>query len=143
LVEIPTKQIFIYGHSVGGAIAIDLAIKHSEAAGLIVQSSFTSLRDMTKRFGLYWLLPIDLLLHQKFDSLQKIGSLQIPVLLIHGMADPQIPASMSQRLYAAAPEPKQLLLIPQAGHDNHLEPQYYEILSQFIAIHTRRSQSLS
>ena len=139
--KIPTQQIFIYGHSVGGAIAIDLAVKHPDAAGLIVQSSFTSLRDMTKRFGLYWLLPIDFLLHQKFDSLQKIRSLQIPVLFIHGTADPQIPASMSQKLYAAAPQPKQLLLIPQAGHDNHMKAQYDRLMKQSIEMQMRQSQS--
>lgn len=70
--QIPANKIFIYGHSVGGAIAINLAVKHPEAAGLIVQSSFTSLQDMTKRFGIYWLLPVDIILNQKFDSLKKI-----------------------------------------------------------------------
>ena len=59
--KIPSNRIVIYGHSVGGAIAIDLAAKHPEATALIVQSSFTSMRDMTIRFGVYWFLPIELL----------------------------------------------------------------------------------
>jgi hypothetical protein len=131
--QVPAKQIFIYGHSVGGAVAIDLATKHPEAGALIVQSSFTSLRDMTKRFGLFWVLPIDLILRQRFDSLQKIKSLRMPLLIIHGTADPQIPAAMGQALYDAAPDPKQILIIPKAGHDNNMSDQYYQVVKQFIA----------
>ncbi|MGK7877974.1 MAG: hypothetical protein AB4426_33100 [Xenococcaceae cyanobacterium] len=56
---------------------------------------------MTKRFGLFWLFPVDLLLRQRFDSIQKISSLQMPVLFIHGNRDPQIPARMSQTLFEA------------------------------------------
>ncbi len=130
--QVPAKQIVIYGHSVGGAVAIDLATKHPEAAALIVQSSFTSLRDMTKRFGLFWVLPIDLILRQHFDSLQKIKSLRMPLLVIHGTADPQIPVAMGQTLYQAAPEPKQILIIPQAGHDNNMSTQSYQVVRQFV-----------
>jgi hypothetical protein len=130
--KIPANQIFIYGHSVGGAIAIDLAVKHPEAAGLIVQSSFTSLRDMTKRFGLFWLFPVDLLLNQRFESLKKISSLKLPVLFIQGTEDLQIPVQMAKDLFTAAPEPKQLILIPKAGHDNNMEPQYYEAVKGFM-----------
>jgi uncharacterized protein len=130
--QIPPQQIFIYGHSVGGAIAIDLAAKQPEAAGLIVQNTFTSLRDMTKRFGLSWVLPIDLLLKPEFNSIEKIRSLQIPVLILHGTADPQIPVQMGQALFEAAPEPKKLILIPDAGHDNNMEKQYYQLIQQFM-----------
>lgn len=130
--RIPPNQIFIYGHSLGGAIAIDLAVKHPEAAGLIVQNSLTNMRDMTKRFGLFWLFPVDVLLRQQFDSLQKIRSVQMPVLFIHGIRDPQIPYQMSQRLFAAAIGPKQLLLIPKAGHDNNMAEQYYQVVRKFM-----------
>ena len=88
---------------------------------------------MTKRFGLFWLFPVDLILKQRFDSLAKIKSLKMPVLLIHGTTDPQIPATMSQTLFAAASAPKELLLIPKAGHDNHMAEKYYQVVNQFIA----------
>lgn len=130
--RIPAKKIFIYGHSLGGAIAINLAVKHPEAAGLIVQSSLTSMRDMTKRFGIFWLLPVDFLLRQRFESLEKIKLLKIPVLFIHGTDDPQIPAEMSQKLFAAAPHPKKLILIPKVGHDNNMSEKYYLEVKQFI-----------
>ena len=130
--KIPSNRIVIYGHSVGGAIAIDLAAKQPEAAALIVQSSFTSMRDMTKRFGVYWFLPIELLLQQRFESLEKMKSIKMPVLVITGTEDIQIPVEMGERLYAAAPEFKQLIIIQGRGHDNHMPEQYKQRVKQFI-----------
>lgn len=132
---IPSKQIFIYGESLGGAVAIDLAVKHPEAGGVIVQSSFTSMAEAVKIRNWLWLFPVDLLLTQKFDSLSKVRSLQIPVLFIHGTTDDVIPVTMSQQLYAAAPEPKQLLLIPGAGHYRIYQPganSYLRAIEKFV-----------
>ncbi|MBD2494141.1 alpha/beta hydrolase [Nostoc sp. FACHB-280] len=116
--KIPPQQIFIYGHSLGGAIAIDLAVKHPEAAGLIVESSFSSIREMISTRKWFSVFPIDLILTQRFDSIKKVPQLQMPVLFIHGTADSTVPAYMSQKLYDAAPEPKQLILVPNADHNN-------------------------
>lgn len=116
--QIPANKIFIYGHSLGGAVAIDLAIKHPEAAGLIVQNSFTSMHNMAKLSPYFRIFPISLILRHRFDSITKVKSLQMPVLFVHGTADSMIPNTMSKTLYAAAPEPKQLLLVPGAKHNN-------------------------
>ncbi len=132
--QIQPSQIFIYGHSLGGAIAIDLAVQHPEAAGLIVESSFTSIREIVAHQGRFWMFPVDLILNQRFDSITKVRSLQMPVLFIHGTADLMVPAAMSQLLYAAAPEPKQLLLIPGAGHNDVAEvasSQYLQAVQRF------------
>jgi uncharacterized protein len=115
---IKPKDIFIYGHSLGGAIAFDLAVVNPEAAGLIVEGTFTSMSDMAVYQGIYKIFPANLLVHQRFDSLSKIESLRIPILLIHGSTDRVVPASMSQVLYDAATVPKKLLIIPDAGHNN-------------------------
>ncbi|MEG4998203.1 alpha/beta hydrolase [Microcoleus sp. B4-D4] len=129
------NQIYIYGHSLGGAIAIDLAVRHPEAAGLIVEGSFTSVREMVDfRQGLFWMFPIDFLLTQRFDSLSKVDRLQMPVLFIHGTADTVVPSPMSKKLFDAAPEPKQLYMVPDGGHNNVAEiggPEYLQRLSQF------------
>lgn len=130
--SISPGDIVIYGHSVGGAIAIDLAAKQPDAAALIVQSSFTSMRDMTKRFGLYWLLPVELLLTQQFESLAKMESVQMPVLVLTGTSDVQIPVAMGERLHEAAPEAKRLVVIEGGGHDNHLAPEHKQVVAQFI-----------
>jgi len=116
--QLSPSEIFLYGHSLGGAVAVELAVAHSATAGLIVQSSFTSMLDMIERQSLMWLFPVRLLLTQNFDSLTKVKLLRIPVLFAHGTADPLIPAEMSNKLYAASPEPKQILLVPNAKHNN-------------------------
>lgn len=116
--QLSPSEIFLYGHSMGGAVAVELAIAHPEAAGLIVQNSFTSMLDMVERYSLMRLFPVRLLLTQKFDSLAKVKLLRIPVLFAHGTADPLIPSGMSKKLYAASPEPKKILLVPHAKHNN-------------------------
>jgi fermentation-respiration switch protein FrsA (DUF1100 family) len=110
------RRIFIYGHSLGGAVAIELASHHPEAAGLIVEATFTSMRDLAPPG--YRAFPLSLLLNQRFDNLAKIGALRVPVLIIHGTADTLVPHAMSDRLFQAAPQPKRLLSIPGAGHDD-------------------------
>lgn len=110
------QQAFIYGHSLGGAIAIDLAVHHPEAAGLITESSFTSMVEMGKLA--YPLLPVDWLLDQRFEALKKIARLKIPVLLIHGTWDKRVQVRMARELYAAAPQPKSLTLIEGGEHNN-------------------------
>jgi uncharacterized protein len=133
--QIPPEQILIYGHSLGGAIAIDLALQTPNAAGLIVQSSFTSIRDMVDRVAFYRLFPANLLLHQRFDSIRKVRSLQLPVLFIHGTADFDVPSDMSEALYKAAPQPKQLYLVPQAGHNDVAQiagDEYFQVVQEFL-----------
>ncbi|HLO88929.1 MAG TPA: alpha/beta fold hydrolase [Nostocaceae cyanobacterium] len=133
--RIPPKQIVIYGESLGGAVALNLAIKHPEAKAIIMQSSFTSMAETIKNRDLYWLFPIDLILTQKFNSISKIRDLKIPVLLIHGTADPIVSSYMSQKLYDTAPQPKQLLLIPNQGHYNIYQPgnkSYLQAIHKFI-----------
>ncbi len=115
--EIPRTKIYLFGVSLGGAVAIDLAIKEKGIGGLIVVSSFTSMLEEILYRG-YRMFPIELILNQKFDSINKIASLTTPILIIHGTSDKSNPASMSQKLYNAAPNRKQLLLIPDFGHDN-------------------------
>ncbi len=116
--HIAPAQIVIYGHSLGSGIALDLALRHPEAAGLIMESGYTSIHDMALRSKVFRLFPLGLLLNQKFDSLARVGSLKIPVMFIHGSEDTLIPPEMSRKLYAAAPSPKKLLLIEGGEHDN-------------------------
>ncbi|BAZ29570.1 phospholipase/carboxylesterase [Cylindrospermum sp. NIES-4074] len=133
--NIPPSQIFIYGHSLGGAIAIDLAVQHSNAAGLIVESSFTSIRDVVVYRHQFWMFPIDLILTQRFESFEKISQLKIPVLFIHGTSDTTVPSFMSQKLYNAAPEQKKLILVPGADHNNTAEVagvQYLQWVESFV-----------
>lgn len=121
----PGKR-FVYGHSLGGAVAIDLAARNPEVAGLIVESSFTSIADMAAQMKYGW-LPVSVLLTQHFDSLRKIGTVRAPKLFIHGTADHVVPAIMSERLYERASAPKTLLKIEGASHSgaSRTDPERY------------------
>jgi uncharacterized protein len=116
--HIPPNRIIIYGHSLGGAVAIETAKNHPNAAALIVESSFTSVEEMVRRQPWTRFFPVELLLNQHFDSIAKVPDLKMPVLFIHGRSDRLIPEQMSIRLYAASPEPKQIFLVDGAGHSN-------------------------
>lgn len=112
------QQIIVYGHSLGGAIAIELARENPNMAGLIVEGSFTSMKDMVTFKGEYTWFPIDTILTQRFDSLDKVNSLSVPLLLIHGEQDTIVPSYMSESLFTEAVAPKRLLLIPDASHND-------------------------
>jgi uncharacterized protein len=117
LLEPDPRRRFLYGHSLGGAVAIDLAARNTDVAGVIVESSFTSIREMAAVMG-YGALAIGPLLTQHFDSLGKVGKVAAPILFVHGTGDRYVPHSMSEQLFAAAREPKRLLLVPDGGHSN-------------------------
>ena len=137
---------FIYGHSLGGAIAIDLAARLSDEAaktnapaparGLVVESSFTTLADMARQLTWSW-VPVRLLLTQTFDSVDKIARVKMPVLIAHGEQDRYVPARFSERLYEAAPEPKKLLLVKGASHNDSMRignGEYKAALHEFFGL---------
>lgn len=133
--RISPDRIVLFGHSLGGAVAIYLAQQQPQAAGLIVQSSFTSMRAMVDAVGQYRIFPVDWLLNQKFASLDRVSSLQMPVLYIHGTQDALLPHQMSEALYAATPEPKRLHLVENAEHNDVAEvggAAYLQVLRQFF-----------
>lgn len=116
---------YIYGHSLGGAVAVELAHRiarfddQPQAAGLIVESSFTTLGDVAEAVvDTRW--PIRWLLSQRFDSIAKIPEVRLPVLIAHGTGDRYVPARFSESLYAAATGPKKLLLVEGGSHNNSM-----------------------
>jgi len=123
------QRRFIYGHSLGGAIAVDLAAPLSNeakkddrpvpAAGLVVESSFTNLADIARAFSSRW-LPMQLLLTQKFDAVDKIAEVRMPVIVLHGGSDRYVPLALGRELYAAAPAPKRLVVVEEGTHNNSL-----------------------
>lgn len=116
--QIAPENITVCGHSMGGAIAIDLATRHPDIARLIVKSSFTTMKDAINARKTYQFFPIEQLLSHPFDSLSKVQNLKMPVLYVHGAQDFDVPAKFSEQLYAATPEPKLLWIAPDANHNN-------------------------
>jgi alpha-beta hydrolase superfamily lysophospholipase len=141
----PAKR-FIYGHSLGGAVAIDLAAKLDAppagqaaalpARGLIVESTFTTLADIAREFTVSW-LPAESILTQKFDSLTKIAQVRIPVLIVHGSSDRFVPSRFSRALYDAARDPKRLLLVEGGTHNNSMRAgsaEYRQALREMFGV---------
>ena len=140
--QIAPERITVCGHSMGGAIAIHLAHEAPEMARLIVKSSFTTMKEAVDAKRIYSLFPVDLLLEHPFDSLSKVKHLQMPVLYIHGEQDPDIPAEMSDRLYAATPGVKHIWLAPGADHNGILAVQR-EACAEAIKAFCDRTQPTS
>ena len=98
---------FIYGHSLGGALAIDLAagpLKEpaNQVGGVIIESTFTSIPAVLRGMKYGWVPGIGLAVTQPFDSATKIGKVDVPLLIIHGTADGIVPHAMADELYSAA-----------------------------------------
>ncbi|NJK56757.1 MAG: hypothetical protein HC939_12515 [Pleurocapsa sp. SU_5_0] len=91
--QFPTVLVFllVVKREVLGAIAIELATKHPDLAGLITEGAFTSIQDMAHFIPGIKIFPLSLLITQRFDSITKIKSLQTPILILHGAAIAQFP----------------------------------------------------
>ena len=109
--EVDPDRIVYFGESLGAAVAIGLAMERPPAA-LVLRSPFTSLAEVGKVH--YPWLPVGWLLIDRYPSIDRIGSLTAPVMVIAGDRDDIVPESLSRKLYDAAPDPKRYFLMP--GH---------------------------
>lgn len=117
----PSRR-FIYGHSLGGALAIDLAAgplrnAKNEVGGIIIESTFTSIPAVLRGMKYGWVPGIGLVVTQPFDSANKISKVETPLLIIHGTADGVVPHAMADELYeAAASKVKKVIKIEGGTH---------------------------
>ena len=109
---VPANRIVIFGHSLGSAVAIDLASR-VPAAGLIVEGAFTSAIDRGQE--LYPYIPVRWIAASRFSSIEKISLVKIPKLFLHARRDDVIPLSHGKRLYEGAPPPKSFVEL-EGGH---------------------------
>ena len=116
---IPAERIALFGHSMGSAIAAELASRH-EVASVLLQSPFTSAHDMARRMTGYrppaFLWRLVSRLH--YDTGAKVAQIEAPVAVSHGGKDRLIPVEMGERVYASAARKGEWLLVPEATHND-------------------------
>lgn len=115
----PSRR-YLYGHSLGGALAIDLAARELKedpgaVAGVIIESTFTSIPDVVRGMKWGWVPGIGLAVTQPFDSMTKIREVRVPLLVLHGTADSVVPHAMADALYAAAGSREKKLVKIEGG----------------------------
>ena len=132
--DVDEERIALYGKSLGGAVAIDLASKRDVPA-LVSDSAFTSTADIGKE--IYPFLPMDMLVTMKYDNISKIGSVRAPKLIIHSSQDEIIPFRHGERLFEAASGPKEFYRMRGTHNDGFLvyEEEFSSRMSDFLKRH--------
>ena len=138
LVEVRKKKpekIILFGESLGGAVAAEIASRHS-AGGLILMSSFTSIPELAGR--LYPFLPVKLLSKFRYSTIDKIGAITAPKLIIHSPEDEIVPYHHGRKLFERANEPKEFLEISGGHNEGFLisADRYAAGIRAFLARHS-------
>ncbi len=132
----PGRDRYLFGHSLGGAIAVRLATEVDDAKGLIVEGTFTSIPAVIGTMKWGW-LPVAPLITQRFDSADRIAKVKVPVLVVHGDADALIRPELGRALYERAAGPKRFVLVPGGTHysTNGIgQAQYREALRELFGV---------
>lgn len=127
--EVPPERILLFGESLGGGVAVELATRRPHRA-LVLLSAFTSVPDMGQQ--IYPWLPVRWLVRNRFESLEKIGRVEGPVFIAHGTADSIVPYGHGERLFAAAREPKRFLPLEGWDHNDLVRPEFYTTLRDWL-----------
>jgi len=136
----PQAPRFVFGHSLGGAIAVHLAHEVQDEAGLIVEGGFPSIPEVVNTFKWGW-LPVSPLITQRFDAAARIGGVGAPVLVVHGSEDRLIRPELGQALYASASAPKRFVLVEGGSHHNTNavgQPLYRQALAELFGLPVAR-----
>ena len=130
------RDVVLLGRSLGAGVAAEMATRH-RVRGVVLESGFTSIREMAEASGSPLPIPLVLnLFEARYDSISKIGRVESPVMILHGDRDDTVPYWMAEKLYAAVNDPKTLYPIRGAGHNDtyHVGGEaYFEALEEFIA----------
>ncbi len=113
----PQSRRFVFGHSLGAAVAVRLAAEVDDEAGLIVEGAFTSSLDVLRSTRWGW-LPVEKLLTQRFDAGSRIAQVGSPVLVVHAAGDTMIAPQLGRALFESALPPKRFVLVEGAVHEN-------------------------
>lgn len=128
--KIDPRRLFLYGESLGCAVAIELAQK-LDVAGIILEGAFTSLRELSKKH-MPLLVPFA---GSQYDNLEKISQLKVPILFTHSKQDEICPFKQALQLYEKTTAPKQSVWFETGGHNDGFfvnRESYEKGLSQFL-----------
>lgn len=131
---IPPNRLVYYGESLGTGVAVQLAGRdETRPAAVILEAPFTSAADIARLS--YWFLPVGLLMHDQFRSIEHIATLRAPLFVLHGDADGVVPVAHGRRIFAAAAEPKEMMEIPGGSHGMALTPEIWARMDTFLRRH--------
>jgi len=125
------SRVVAYGESLGTGVAVRLAGERP-VAGLVLDAPYTSAADVASL--IYWYVPVRWLMLDQFRSLDRIGDVKAPILILHGTDDRVIPFGFGRRLYEAAPEPKRLVRLEGENHSRNLEAGGLEAVNDLLAV---------
>lgn len=128
------KKLFLYGESLGSAVAIELAIQ-KEVAGIILEGAFTTLKDLARNHMPF----LALLAKTQYNNLEKIAQVQVPILFIHAKLDEISPFEQALQLYQKSPSRKEHLWLEEGGHNDAFwlgRKAYAKALQTFYERHT-------
>jgi fermentation-respiration switch protein FrsA (DUF1100 family) len=127
--KIQPQKILLYGGSLGGGVAVDLAARKPHR-GLVLVKTFTSAPDAGAT--LFPWLPVRWLMRNRFDNMAKIKDCKGPVFIGHGTLDTLIPFTQGKRLFEAANEPKQFFALVGDDHNDPLPLEFFTALRAFL-----------
>jgi uncharacterized protein len=113
----PQAKRFVFGHSLGSAIAVRLASEVEDVGGVIVEGGFTSIPDVFSTMKWGW-LPLGPFITQRFDAASRLDKLNVPLLVVHGANDNLIKPDLGRALYEKARQPKRFVLVEGGTHYN-------------------------
>ena len=132
----PQRARYIFGHSLGAAVAIDLASQVDDERGTIVEGAFSSISDVASSMKWGW-LPIGPLITQRFDSIPKVTKIASPLLVVHGDNDRLIDSKLGRKLFDAAQGRKRFVLVEGGSHHNTMAMglgQYRDALAEMFSL---------
>jgi fermentation-respiration switch protein FrsA (DUF1100 family) len=128
----PDAKIVLWGESLGTGVAVALAAE-KDVAAVILEAPFTSAADVA--FSAYPFVPVSLLMKDQFRSDGRIGSVNAPLLIMHGERDRVVPFRQGERLFALANEPKQFVRFADGGHEDLDRYDHLAAARKFLAQH--------
>jgi uncharacterized protein len=130
--DTPSQRVILYGESLGGGVAVEMAIRHKHRA-LVLAKTFTDLPSVAQR--LYRWLPVKLLMHNRFDNLRKMPEVKGPIFITSATHDELIPYAHGVKLFEAAHEPKQFFKLDGQDHGDRLPDEFMIALLEFLDKH--------